>query len=69
MPPPWRIGELCGVHGPQRQAGASPFLSDNIHDDWDPAEDARVGSRWCGGGLSYGDDDDDDDDDNVDDKE
>ena len=48
--PPWCCRELCGVHGPQRQAGASPFLSDNIHDDWDPAEDARVGSRWCGGG-------------------
>jgi hypothetical protein len=50
MPPPWRRGKLCGVHGPQRQAGASPFLSDNIHDDWDPDEDAHVGSRWCGGG-------------------
>ena len=57
MPPPWRRGELCGVHGLQRQAGASPFLSDNIHDDCDPAEDSD-------GGLSYGDDEDD-----VDDKE
>ena len=47
---PWRRGELCGVHGPQRQAGTSPFLSDNIHDHWDLAEDVRVGLRWCGGG-------------------
>jgi hypothetical protein len=68
MPPPWRRRELCGVHGPRRQVGASSFLSDNIHDDWDPAEDAHVGSRWCSGsgGLSYGDGDGDDD---VDDKE
>ncbi len=73
MPPPWRRGELCGVHGPQRQAGASPFLSDNIHDNWDPADDARVSDQGGAaaaaddvndGGLSYGDDDDD-----VDDKE
>ena len=51
MAPPWCRGELCEVHGPQRQAGASPFLSDNIHDNWDPAEDAQVGSRRCGGGI------------------
>ena len=48
--PPWRRGELCRVHGPQRQAGATPFLSDNIHDNRDPAEDARVVLRWCNGG-------------------
>ena len=50
MTPPWRCEELCGVHGPQRQVGASPFLSDHTHDDWDPAEDARVGSSKSGGG-------------------
>ena len=67
MAPPWSRGELCGVHGPQRQARASPFLSDNIHTIGmllkmlvlDRGGAAAAADNVDNGGLLYGNDDND----------
>ena len=75
MPPPWRRGELCGVHGPQRHEGHLPscqiihmmigILLKMLMSDQGGAAAAAAADDVNGGGLLYSDNDDD----NVDDKE